>query len=242
MPLAPHLRQQLAVVVQAYERGSGPVEQEVLRRKAAGLPNTPVQIGAYAERCYPSDVRALLDRMGAGRLYRDDIGRALAFTTDAVNRTSVTEIATPAEAHRQKASVRGSTGWLRSVLFVLAALAGAGIVVVALPKLEREQRPSSLPKSNIQTPAAAPAPEESMCIQRLRNNAIAWCESALTGSPAHDNLPEAKPGACGDQLRANGETVRSALNGVLDDGATYTYAPGEARERCAAAARLAVTP
>ena len=127
-------------------------------------------------------------------------------------------------------------------MFLLATLAGAAIVVLVMPKLENDRRSSNPSEPVAHQPMTAPTSQETPCLQALRNNAIAWCERALTGSPTREAPTETQSGGCGDELETNSETVRSALNGILDDEATYTYTPDQARSRCAAAAKLAVAP
>ena len=236
------LRNQLNSLVEVYERGPGPVEQEVQRRTAAALPTSPVQIRAYAEVCYPSRIRELLDGLGYSRLYQDDLDRALAATPaptggPAGSRTVVIPI-----ARRPGNSGEVIWLWARRLVFLLAALAGAAIVMLVMPKLHDDPRPSNPKDPLVHQPMAAPVSQETPCRQALRNNAVAWCERALTGSPMAEPLPETQSGPCGDKLEANSETVRSALNGILDDETTYTYTPDQARSRCAAAAKLAVAP
>lgn len=240
--LTSDLRNQLASLVEAYKKGIGPVEQEVQRRKAAGQQTSSAQIQAHAEVCYPSRVRELLDGLGYGRLYQDDLDRALAVRTAPAGGPSGSGTAAIRSARRPGNRGERVWIWLKFVVFVLATLAGVAIVLVSAPKLGDDQRPSSPPEPVIQEPAAAPAPEETACLQRLRNNAVVWCEGALTGSPTRQPLPETQSGTCGDRLEANSATVRSALNAILDDEAAYTYTPDEVRARCAAAAKLAVTP
>lgn len=235
------LRNQLNSLVEAYERGIGPVEQEVQRRNAAALPTSPVQIQAYAEECYPSRIRELLDGLGYSRLYQDDLDRALAATPAPTGGPGGADSVAISSARRS-----GNLGdviwlWARVLVFVFATLAGAAIVMLVMPKLEDDQHPSNASRAVVQEPMAAPAPQENRCLQALRNNAVAWCQRALTGSPM-DGPPETQSDTCGDTLEANSETVRSALNGILDDDAAYTYTPDQARARCAAAANLAVTP
>lgn len=237
--LSPRLRQQLAALIQAYDQGCGPVEHQALQRLTANLPMTPLQIRSYAEACYPAEIRSFLDALGYQILYRGDLERALARGATAAplpSNPGVVATAGPGRADKRKARSKAGP---RVVVLAMAVLVIGFILDAVLPRIERGHDLQDGRTTQMVPPPARPA-KESLCLQSLRAGAASWCESALTGAPARDRISQADMETCGDRLRANSDTVRIALNRVLDDEATYTFTPSEARERCEAAATLAV--
>lgn len=238
VPLASDLRHSLNALVQAYEQGRGPVEQEALGRSAAGRPMTALQVTAFAEARYPAEIRTFLEGLGYQALYRRDLERGLALATGGSADRS------PAAAAAAR-SDRGAAGWavaLRLAVLGLAVAGGALILVKALPKIqegqEAQERPRRAPAAVASVPLAQ-EPEASACLQSLRNAATAWCQRALTGVAAPEATLPTEAAPCGDTLSANSETVRLALDRILADGVAYTFGPAEARVRCAAASRRA---
>lgn len=242
VPLPPHLRQRLASLIQAYDQGLGPVEREARERQAANAPMTALQIRSVADARYPADVRGFLDTLGYQALYRDDLERALAVRAASAPAAAAPDAGAGARPDRPRRRSALAANLLRLAVLAMAVAAGGLILQFSLPKLRAEPASpgAARPTSASATPASVPPPEDSPCRQALRTDASAWCESALTGTRARGPTAAATREACGSPLAANSDTVRLALNGLLDDGVTETYGPAEARQRCAAAAMLAV--
>lgn len=213
------------------------MEREAVRRLATGLPMTALQIHAFAETRYPAEVRSFLEARGYLALYERDLGRALATSTSGAG--SPARKGMTIDPRREE---RRANGWgvaLRIALLA-AALAASGLILkAALPGLQRDADGPVEPPASVVAPPAVSLPLASPCVQSMRDVATAWCEKALTGSPIRDADAEAEPAGCGDRLKVNSDTVRFALNRILEEDATYTYSYEVARERCAAAAQLA---
>ena len=235
--LSHDFRQQLAALVQAHDQGCGPVEREAVRRLTLGLPMTALQIRAFTEKSYPAEIRSFLDARGYHALYERDFDRALAASTGGA-RSSARKAVT--EEPSRKDGRTNRSGVVLRVAVLATALAASGLILkAALPSSQRDADDPVRSPAGVVAPASTRAAPASPCLQSLRNDAIAWCEKALTGSPIRGADPEAERAECGDRLKVNSDTVRIALNRILEDNATYTYRYDEARERCAAAATLA---
>lgn len=239
MPLAPDLRRPLNALVHAYEQGRGPVEQEALKRLAAGLPMTALQVTAFAEELYPAEIRTFLDGLGYQALYRRDLDLGLAVGTGGAADLARAKPSATVAAVRPDPGTSGSAIGLRLAVLALA-LAGSGLILtLALPKMQQAQESPHRRPAQVASATPAPEPQPSVCLQSLRTAATAWCQRALTGEATPGPTPPAQRGSCGDTLSVNGETVRLALDRILADGAAYTYGAAEARERCVAAAKRA---
>lgn len=244
IPLSLPLRQSLAALIEAHDQGLGPVEREARARRTAGAPMTDREIAALAETHYPAEVRTFLYAHGQQALMREDLARALVASGPVAAPPSGTVAGREAKARPGRSARRRALAAKALRLAVLAAAVAAGglILHVGLPKIRAEPaRPAAAPvPKTVTTPAPVRPPEDSPCRQALRADAAAWCEGALTGTRARGATADATPEGCGDPLEANSDTIRRALNGLLDDGVMGTYRPSDARERCAAAAEQAV--
>lgn len=244
--LPPPLRQSLAALIEAYDQGLGPVEREARARRAADAPMTDREIATVAEIHYPEAVRTFLAAHGQQALMREDLARALVVSDRAVSPASGPKSLAGARAGRSARRAALAAKTLRLLVLTLAVAAGGLILHVGLPKIRAERMSPNPAPTTVETPVAVEAtppvrpPQNSPCRQALRTDAAAWCESALTGTRAADPTAETQPGGCGDPLTTNSDTVRLALNGLLDDGVMGTYRPSDARKRCGAAAQIAV--
>ena len=239
-PLPPRLRHQLDTLVQAYNEGRGPVEQEAVRRTAAGLPTTPLQIRAFADGCYPTEIWSYLHSLGYERLYQQDLERGVAVCTG------------PAAGSPRTVDGRGRSDGpgrtatamtlVRDFLFIVASLVGVMIFLASRTPVERESMRPVTPLVQAAPPTVPRPAADSRCRQALVSDTTAWCETALTGVRPPDPRPGPVGGepACGGRLEARSATVRLALDALLAQGAGETYAPSEARRRCAVAAESAV--
>ncbi|WP_349311542.1 hypothetical protein [Brevundimonas subvibrioides] len=201
---------------------------------------TALQIRSVADARYPADVRGFLDTLGYQALYRDDLERALAVGAATPPAAAAPDAGASARPDRPRRRGALAANLLRLAVLAMAVAAGGLILQFSLPKLRAEPASPGAVRPASATPALVPPPEDSPCRQALRTDASAWCESALTGTRAQGPTAAATREACGSPLAANSDTVRLALNGLLDDGVTETYGPAEARQRCATAAALAV--
>ncbi|AQR62190.1 hypothetical protein BZG35_11455 [Brevundimonas sp. LM2] len=239
MPLP--LRQSLTALIEAYDQGLGPVEREARARRAADAPMTDREIAAFADTRYPAEVRAFLSAHGQQALMREDLARALVVSAPVAARSAVSGPAPVVDRERSERRAARTAKGLRLAVLALAVAAGGLILHVGLPKIQAESAspkpvPTTVEPAVAVTPPVRP-PEDSPCRQALRTNAAAWCEGALTGTRA----ASAAAATCGDRLGTNSDTVRRALNGLLDDqGEGGRYDPAEARARCAAAAESVV--
>lgn len=238
--MPPHLRQSLAALIEAYSQSLGPVEREARARSAAGAPMTDREIATVAETYYPLEVRTFLHAHGQQALLREDLTRALAMGASAAPPPSGPGGVAEARSPRSDRHPVLATKALRLAVLGLAVAAGGLILQVGLPKIRAERAPPDPVPTAVEAPVPVRPMEDSPCRQALRNDAAAWCEGALTGTRVRAPVAETT-GACGDPLTANSDTVRRALNGLLDDVAVDSYGPAEARERCAAAAEAAVS-
>lgn len=201
---------------------------------------TDREIAAVAEIHYPVEVRDFLEAHGQQALMHEDLARALALSAPAPFLPSCGGAVAKASPGRSRRRAAPAAKALRLAVLALGVAAGALILHVGLPKIRAEPtRPAPAPTA-VEAPPPVRPPEESLCRRTLRNDAAAWCEGALIGRRWPGPMAEPTSGACGDPLKANSDTVRRALNGLLDDEAIGSYGPSEARERCAAAADLAV--
>ena len=198
---------------------------------------TALQVRAFAETSYPAEIRSFLEARGYQALYERDLGRALATSTSGAR--SPARKGVTIDPRREE---RRANGWgvaLRIALLA-AALAASGLILkAALPGLQRDADGPIEPPANVVAAPSVSLPSASPCVQSMRDVATAWCESALTGSPVRDADPATEVVGCGSTLKVNSDTVRFALNRILEEDATYTYSYDVARERCAAAAQLA---
>lgn len=235
----------------------GPVEKEVERRLDAGLPMTALQLTAYAEAAYPVEVRAFLNSLGYQRLYEEDLARAVE-RQSAVPATSIQDQAAKAfvttetapDSPRPRIERRRSGGVVPIVTVAVAiAIAGSVAVLVSLPR-PRADLLVPTPQAKVQAKAQAPqaSPEHSVealrCRQALRDTALAWCVTALTGEdrqPASGDQGFERT-ACGDPIAIKAETLRRALDGIMDDDALYSYAAADAARRCQTAASGVILP
>ena len=202
-PLSLSLRQQLAGLVHAFDRGPGPVEYEARQRLAEGYPMTSLQVRSFAEECYPAEVRNFLDALQYQSLCEGDIKRALAVGRD-LERGASRRAAVATTGRGRSSKLRASSvSSARLAIFAMAVLLGAALLPSTLPKIRRAddlpEPPAMDPK---EYPQGRPA-GESMCLKMLRDSAVIWCESALTGTPASNGVAHAKPKTCGDTLRAH---------------------------------------
>lgn len=237
------LRRQLASVIDARTEGTGPVEQEVRRRASAGLPTTRLQIIAYGEACYSAEVRTFLDDLGYQRLYRDDLSRAAQVLA------SLESPSEPQTAKGARIATRPNAIG-RVFLYAVATLA---VLMAAYLFLTRSSLVPASPIPTFPQRVDVPRPvlpvrsaEDARCRHSLREAGVAWCVRALTGSGS-----DASPGgefrrfdrlACGDPVAVNAEMLRRALDGIMDEGALYTYDASDAAHRCAAVGAVVVAP
>jgi hypothetical protein len=244
--VSPQLRQSLAALIQAFDQGLGPVERQARARRAAGAPMTDGEIAAFAEIHYPIEVRQFLHAHGQQALLREDLARALALNAPVASAPPAAVAGATSDPGRKDRRAALAAKALRLAVLALGVAAGGLILQVGLPKIRAEGAPPRpVPTVVVVPEPLPPPPEDTPCRQALRTGAGAWCESALTGTPA-PGTPAPGPTAgttseaCGDSLAANSDTVRLALNGLLDDGVIGTYERSDASGRCAAAAKLAV--
>lgn len=248
MPLSPSLRLQLEALLQSYDEGHGPVEREALRRRSEGLSTTPLQLKAFSDHVYPADLRAFLAAHGCHPLFERDLSRALSLGAAAPGSPLVPMRPAASGPRRPVRSNRGLARALR--LALLASALGAGWLIFDAAVLQEDRRAAPAddrpfdagpPAPGLASPAPEPEPEPaetSLCVRLLRESATAWCLGALTGLPSPGRLPDSSFSACGNRLTTDADAVRLALDSLLADNAAHTYSPGEARDRCAAAAGL----
>jgi hypothetical protein len=193
---------------------------------------------AYADTVYPEDLRVLLEGLGFDRVYREDIDRAVAAASGTLSSVGAVVGITPhPEPDRSRPKMSGLS---RDAVFLLAILAGAYILFAAWPRIGQHRTPSA-PSPPVAAAVATPQKKASRCLQSRRDDAVRWCQQALTGSPATQMRDEDSGGRCGNGLADRSATVRQALNGILDDGVQNTYTSGDAEKRCAEAAQRIIT-
>lgn len=234
------LNRRLRSILDAFAiRGMGPAEATIVDALAFDDPARVRAALVGLEAIYPPDLRRFLDERGLGRLYRDDLSRAV----DRLEKPRATPAGQSSLGGGRGRSRRGRAGpWLLILL-------GAGIVGGALWQLSKALPDRSV-TTNPLTPAAptAPAvpepivtPMEPVCRARLKSQALSWCAQSLAGPGGGAQTPDwAALADCGDALDLSSRTVRMALDGLFEDGAAETYARTEVASRCERAAEQAI--
>ncbi len=237
------VKRRLSQILDDFSTGMGPAETAARRAVKARRGPSRKPIAVAAQTIYPDDIRAYLDAQGFGRLYREDLLAADGVYAQLSGRPV-----------REPVSRMGAaTVWLLTIVACV-------IVLLAIWRLVELSANHSLAPTPAAAPTVAPIapapvvapldPETVACLKKLEAETVSWCVRALTGrddgqtqidgSSLARSLRSATP--CGEPAEAFGDSVRTALSSLIDQGRQADYSDIDAVVQCRLAAGEATRP